>query len=691
MSGLWSDPDLKAPASVTAKKIAAPSKQATLSSLKRFPGLPNMACVALVIPRSRLRTLPPFALEMFSVIGHHMIIHNEGTFEHHFSSVHACFGRLVIGDDPTVATIEQDRTGWQGSSDHIVMCVAPASLFLVGREGRTRVALGISDLSTMNLLARVNRNRPKVFEASVNDGNQVYLLKSLPNVRPASNVLRPTVPCPRILHEPANTLVMLNGTAKSLSTRAILTRKAEFDHIENNGTVTATQHGACSMMIFIGPDCRKLSFPFPINGSGCKPKVSRSPPWVEVSVPITCAPKPHGYDLDPFPMVSDRGQLLSWNLGRINLSICPAVSPAVPYKHLEFFIEMAESIQELRCASNPANQGDAAEMSKFRRTMSLPSSSSKLSVSRTTIFKLKKSIQILFDGVNDRVGRAGQTLNAFTISTTKREEFLVLFGTLRHDLQQGSICMEAYVVPLPEIRSSDLTFALTSLEFTGRFVTIQIPEEVATCWKALLPAMVERCRRWQHNSTCEYATGEEFGCPRTRPLRPSPICSCGQGEDVDGVPESYAILSSFATKVAISPLSAVPYVEVMAMDMERFELAKVWDKQLAQAVNDETVQPRYLTSCSSCRKPGINMIPCHLCYKEQWCSKKCARDSRDEHREVCKNYTGFENGAKAPKDTATKTTLSFEEHYVQFLVLSSIAEKLNMDFGDFLRTLPRPR
>jgi hypothetical protein len=692
MSGLYNDPDLAAPASVTAKKVAASSKQTTLNSLKRFPGVPPVVCVTLVVPRGVFRALPPFSMEAYNMVGLHMVIHNEGTFEHRFDSIHACFGRLATGVAPNAASIVQDPTGWQGSSDVIVMCVAPAFLFLVGRERRTRVALGSSDLSNMNIFASLCHIRPRIFEASVNDGNHVHLSKTLPGIHSTTCVLDSSVPRPRVLHEFASKLTMLNGNAKNLSTRLSETRKAGYDHIRSDGAVTATQHGACSMMLFIGPVCRKLSFPFPIDGSNCKPKISRLPVWVELTVPINCAPKSHGYSLDPFPIVSDRGQLLSWNLGRINLSTCPAISPAVPYKHLEFFIEMAESIQELRCASNPANQRSSPDISKFMRTMALPSCSLELSVSQTTIFKLKRSIQVLFDGVNDRVGRAGQTLNAFTISTTKREEFIILFGSLRHDLQQGSICMEAYVVPLPEVRPPQLTFVLASLKFTGRAVTIQVPEEVGNCWKALLPAMVERCRRdWQHKSTCEYATGEEFVCPRTRPLRQSPICSCGQGEDVGDIPESYSVLSCFATKIVISPLSAVPYIEVMATDMERFELAKVWDKQSAQVIDDETTQPRWLTSCSYCRKPGIDMIQCHLCYKEQWCSKKCERDSREEHKEVCKNYTSFEHGAKAPKDHPTKTTLSFHEHYQQFLVAVHMSEKLNMSLEDYLRAFPPSR
>jgi hypothetical protein len=694
MSGLYCDPDLTKPASDTAKKLTGSSNQIALTSLKRFPELSNIVCVALVIPRRKFRVLPSFELEPFSYLGLHMVIQNEGMLNNRFASIHACFGCLNLGEGSAPASIEEDPAGWQGSSNLIVMCVVPAFQFLVGREGRTRVAVGVSDLSTTNALARVVGPGTRIFEASINDGNHVHLLTTLPSVAssPTSALCANVAPA-RNLHESASRLTMVNGIAKSLSARVTLTGKVECHQLKNDCVIRASQHGSCSMFIFIGPECRKLSFPFPIDGSRCDPKSSRAALWIELTAPITCAPKEHGYELDPFPLVIDRGQLLSWSLGRINLSICPPISSAVPFRHLKFFIEMAESIQEIRALANPANKNGCDDASEFVGAMSIPKSSAELSTSQVTMFKLKRSIALLFDAANDRVGRAGQTLNAVTMSTIKGEEFLIILGQLLHDLDQGSICMEAYVVPLPKQRPNQLTFALSSLKFTGRAVGIQIPEEVANHWKALLPAMVERCRYgWQHKSSCEYSIGEEFRCPRTRPLRKSPICSCGQGHDVDGIPEAYQLLGPFSTRVAISPLSAMPYVEVMALDMEQYELAKVWKNQLSQPVNNEMVQTRYLTSCSHCRKPGIDMIDCRQCHKEQWCSKKCEREARQNHKQICNKYTHFQGEGPAPKDVYPNTPgTSFQEHYVQFMMCCQLADMMNMSLEDYLTKFPPRR
>jgi hypothetical protein len=346
-------------------------------------------------------------------------------------------------------------------------------------------------------------------------------------------------------------------------------------------------------------------------------------------------------------------------------------------------MQMGETVQEVLYLSNPANQRNSA------RTTALPSSSSELSVSQAAILELKRATQTLFDIFSDRLGGDGQTLSACKLITNKREEFLILCGALRHDLQQGSICMEAYIVPLPEDPPFELTFVVSGLKSSGRAVDFRITEEEATGWKAMLPALVERCRRhWQHKSTCEYATGVDFSCPRTRVLRQSPICSCGQGEDVGGIPEAYSILSPYATKIAISPLSAVPYVEVMMISLAHIELAKVWDKQLDQVVNGETIESRYLMSCSWCRKPGINMIQCHLCFKRYWCSEKCERESREKHKEVCKEYTSYENEVKAPKGKATKPTKSFQEQYDMYMTAVERSMELNMSMEDYLKAFP---
>ncbi|KAK1807240.1 hypothetical protein LTR12_018416, partial [Friedmanniomyces endolithicus] len=120
-----------------ASAIACPA----VSSIERYPTLPNVVAVALVIPRDSLRIFDPINIDRFGTPGLHMALHYSGIFENSFFSIHLCFGSLEVDEGQHVGIIKEDEKGWQGHSDLIAICLAPAFQFLLGRGADVHVAL----------------------------------------------------------------------------------------------------------------------------------------------------------------------------------------------------------------------------------------------------------------------------------------------------------------------------------------------------------------------------------------------------------------------------------------------------------------------------------------------------------------------------------------------------------------------
>jgi len=67
-----------------------------VSSIERYPTLPNVVAVALVIPRDSLRIFDPIYIDRFGTPGLHMALLRSGIFENSFFSIHLCFGSLEV-------------------------------------------------------------------------------------------------------------------------------------------------------------------------------------------------------------------------------------------------------------------------------------------------------------------------------------------------------------------------------------------------------------------------------------------------------------------------------------------------------------------------------------------------------------------------------------------------------------------
>jgi hypothetical protein len=137
---------------------------------------------------------------------------------------------------------------------------------------------------------------------------------------------------------------------------------------------------------------------------------------------------------------------------------------------------------------------------------------------------------------------------------------ILIFGsTLRMDMANPSVFLDAAVVPLHDDMMADALPAITKIHNRGGSVVVKVDDAELSLWKHVLPAFAERCRNWKHNSFCEYLARREI--PLTTEYGKRFMCSCGFGV----FPKAYLSnlkemkqLRKFAIRVAIPVFYSSP-------------------------------------------------------------------------------------------------------------------------------------
>jgi hypothetical protein len=203
---------------------------------------------------------------------------------------------------------------------------------------------------------------------------------------------------------------------------------------------------------------------------------------------------------------------------------------------------------------------------------------------------------------------------------------LIFASCLRLDLANHTVVLDSAVLPLtnrlmPKI--DRFLAALSSSRMGLPLCNIKVDNDELSLWKEVLPAMVERCRRWEHRSSCEYVVKGQI--PLSVEEGKRVLCSCGEGllpaKFVTGVPE-WEVASKYAVRAAISPSFSVPFVE------KTFDFDSIKSRVQLE-----------IKRCHNCRKEkcndGTNLLTCSRCQVVKYCSAQCQRDDWREHKKVC--------------------------------------------------------
>ncbi|KAI9774114.1 MAG: hypothetical protein M1840_005207 [Geoglossum simile] len=521
--------------------------------------LPPIVFITLVVPREDLGIFTSKSPDAVGTPGLHLFLASEKFFDNSFFGIQCFFGRLKTHMGSNAACdVEEDGRGWMGDADLIVICPVPAFMLLIGPQEDIRVGLQVSPSPSTGRFLKDLGDRMVIYECGLDSEKHLRITEEVPGIPGAESLaeqlqagVAPDIDGPVNQQHSPSVRVNLDQEyrARDVQIRIDIPIGSEESTALSNGAKVAVRpNSPCTLLLEIeGGTPRHLVYPFPIDGSVTRTRVARKSSWIEVATPLSPSLVRGGYNSNPFPVATQDGGLLqttAWGHSRVILSQQPTISiTGGRFDWLDGFMGSTFSAMERARNRLKADKQPADGM-----------------------LDLKKSLNVLFQSFVDRNPNRGPTGNFLLACKHKNYSYdtILLATSLRHDHDTGSILLDAYVIPLTKLRFPLIGPAVQGLANTHSLrVTISGPESML--WKHLLPALVERCRHgWTHKQTCEYRVQNRI--PLSTEYMESPICSCGEGKSMDGFPMTRSEcvpFAKYATRIAISPVFFVPYVEPM--------------------------------------------------------------------------------------------------------------------------------
>ena len=382
---------------------------------------------------------------------------------------------------------------------------------------------------------------------------------------------------------------------------------------------------------------------------------------VPVTIPFL---HPDGYKLSPFPVVRVSQSSVAWNLHRVPLDRLPIlnITPANAAIVGEWFnshVSSQISVRERAALTKTAKQRDAVDV----------------------LAHIKDTLHTI---MTHATGAHAQGAPPARVIVLRRDDatpnsdlsdaILFFIDKLRHDVAAHTVVCDAFALPLsPELMRTTVGPLVTELlAHPPRGVVIQNVrahggETEMRAWRRqLLPPLVERCcTTWTHGPNCEYrdaATGNlkaSLGSEAAEATtgEGDPLCSCGRGKDVDGMLQAkddlWEKFVPFVTRVALSPLFAVSYVEpVLGGHDSDDDCGGGGDGDSPVAVPASSrARPRRTPRSAAggtakvsgvrCKKCGkeeageVKLFRCSGCKTAVYCSEACQKSDWKAHKVWC--------------------------------------------------------
>ena len=593
--------------------------------------IPSIIHLVLVVPREKLTIFTDKTPDQIGTPALHVSvtqIDDQNQYENCFYSFQAFFGSLVYDDRSQNASIvEEDDHGWLGTADLVVVCAVPAFSLLLGPKDGIRAALNINtNPDSVIRFAHLGMRRA-IFETRFNDKKRLFLCRDAPQLDSlhALTMQKEWITKASLQSQSSlQTLVKLNASHRAIHLQSHIDfpkESAESKALSTGAEVVVEEFSPNTVMLRIGTSLkRQVIFPFPIQGSHPKTRIARKSSWIEVAVPIFTA-----LDGDRFDswtqMIFEPGRPpLCWSVPRVKLESQPLVS--FPKKGDSSWLRtfMGTTISD---AETPLSGLDQATTTNAKYD---------LKQSLGTIFLSFAALNEKYSGQKKTFQLAQEDIGAHTI---------ILATKIQFDLDLGSLVMEAYVVPFTTKRVKELLQPLGALQ-RAEPLSIRVSKDETTLWKRMLPVLAERCRTWDHKSTCEYRV--KGAAPLSTEAGKSPLCSCGEGV-ISGAElaklglKEWAPFAKYATRIAIAPIFPVPYVDSsLVKKFKRIRDTQSQPPARSSASVSTAQTSRALADpakCSHCRKTKDKLLVCGGCRKASYCAPECQKADWKEHKKNC--------------------------------------------------------
>ncbi|KAJ7507372.1 hypothetical protein B0H11DRAFT_1849934 [Mycena galericulata] len=567
--------------------------------MAKWDRVPSLVRIVLVVPRENLALLENIS----DSIGTLLQCEIKGTVRHTrdvFASIHAAFGTISQTGTPAHPSVicNEDPKGRMGTSPLIASFVVATRLLTVDAIDQIEVCFAIRATAGVSweLTKKFGSEFP-LFRAKLMDTEHVHVLPEQPY---------PTV---KAVHDfgstlsssDASTIPQIGNTGpllveldeecelvSSLTCR-VSVENQRAKHLFGSGSSLKpgiTQRSACVMQLSIGPQKQDVVFPFPVAGSENRLRLARKSLFIEIIVPISGPFRSDGMRLNPFPVVGEKLALTPWSLHRVNLSHLPILD---------------------------TGSSDVEGWLKPHLAWMLSARERKLTKTHENdvIALVKNTIHTIFRNASGIGGGPVRGVFALRDKPSTECDTILFISDVKFDLEAHTLICDGCVLPLTPALMGIIRGDFEKLVREGNIFNVGVYGDEMRAWKQLLPALAERCRSWKHARTCEYAMQKKV--PLSVDMHSIPLCSCGRGKNVEGMTKAqvWRNFSPFVTRIAMSPLFAVSYLDSVPKDLEAGR-------------------------CSVCRGKGKpKMRRCSKCQKVRYCSQDCQRKNWEAHKPKC--------------------------------------------------------
>jgi hypothetical protein len=557
---------------------------------------PEIIAIVITVPRSKLKPIydhvvanPGADLSIF------FEVYLSTTSLDKFTSIQPIFGTLIPSEDGEVGIVEEDWEGWHGSSDlHLCMYMLTARCLV---EPPKSISLSVRlspDAATLKTFKPILGSNLEVFKVKFLNHQAVHLFSALPGLEDLTPPITESVTeviadgdDNYVLHYP-----VFDMKQKEFTVVVEFSHEQEVEMMRQNKGLTVTQTSPCTALVTCSNRFQVVcTFPFPV--SGVRHNLSLHNLSIMITATLLTASNRGTYSLNPFPIAHlPTGSTYNWNL---------------PYINFHTLAKIDTSEEEVGWL-NPHL------ISMF---------SDREIVLRGTAFDLltnvKNAIHAMF------------FYPIVRLKPSYEDASITLFFTGHyHDFNSQSLVTEGYVWPV--VGDDEL--------FEGLEVAdIIVNAEEMEFWRRLLPALVERCREFEHSKACEYSAS---GIPVSLDKGQSSICSCGTGKLVgDGfqnaLEDTWTRYQPHVTRVAVSTIFAAAYVDATRTFSNAFVQGKhekmAIFRYFGPIIKEAHVEANKFR-CKVCWKK--NAKKCSKCKEVAYCSKVCQNKDKKEHKKYCK-------------------------------------------------------